>query len=125
MPENPQEVYDDTNVFAKILRQEIPAKIIYESTHALAFFDAFPKAPLHALVIPKGTYRDLKDFLAHATTEEILDFWKTVQATLDKLDLKEGFRLLSNSGAHGGQEVPHFHIHLCGGEKLGPMLAHR
>lgn len=116
--------YDTTNIFAKILREEIPCKKITETSHTLAFHDAFPKSVIHALVIPKGEYVTLADFCAHGSDEEILDFWCTVHHVIHQLNLKEnGFRMISNSGAHGGQEVPHFHVHLCGGEKLGPMIS--
>ena len=116
--------YDSKNVFAKIIRKEIPARIIKESTHSLAFYDAFPKAKIHALVIPKGAYINLHDFCANAPTEELRDFWKTVNDVIDVLDIStNGFRMISNSGTQGGQEVPHFHIHLLGGQTLGPMLS--
>lgn len=115
--------YDPSNIFAKILRGEIPCKKIIETERTLAFFDAFPKAAIHALVIPKGSYMHLEDFLTHAGDEEILDFWQVVRAVISQLSLNDnGFRLISNSGKHGGQEVPHLHVHLCGGEPLGPML---
>lgn len=117
------QVYNDQNVFAKILRKEIPAKIIYETPFSLAFYDAFPKVPTHVLVIPKGAYSEMNHFLKCAKDEEILDFWKAVHHVLSLLSLPpQGFRIISNSGANGGQEVPHFHVHLCGGKELGPML---
>lgn len=117
------QAYDDTNVFAKILRAEISAKILYETPHSLAFYDAFPKAPTHVLVIPKGSYVDLGHFCQNAPNEEIIDFWRAVSHVTSLLGLhKDGFRMIANSGANGGQEVPHFHIHLCGGKKLGAML---
>lgn len=115
--------YDTNNIFAKILRGEIPSKIVKETHSTLAFHDAFPKAPIHILVIPKGSYVNMAEFLNHARDEEIVDFWSTVQGVIEELKLQEtGFRMISNNGTNGGQEVSHFHIHLCGGEKLGPML---
>ncbi|MBX9977159.1 MAG: HIT domain-containing protein [Alphaproteobacteria bacterium] len=117
------QAYDSTNIFAKILRKEIPATVIHETACSLAFHDAFPKAPLHALVIPKGAYTDLHDFCKNASDTEITDFWHAVDHVITDLNLVEsGCRLISNSGANGGQEVPHFHVHICGGTKLGPML---
>lgn len=115
--------YDNNNIFAKILRAEIPSKKIIETAHTLSFHDAFPKAPVHALVIPKGEYLNLTDFTARASDIEIIDFWRTVYQVIELLELQDsGFRMISNSGSNGGQEVPHFHIHICGGKKLGAML---
>lgn len=115
--------YDNNNIFAKILRSEIPSKKIIETAHTLSFHDAFPKAPVHALVIPKGEYLNLTDFTARASDIEIIDFWRTVYQVIELLELQDsGFRMISNSGSNGGQEVPHFHIHICGGKKLGAML---
>jgi diadenosine tetraphosphate (Ap4A) HIT family hydrolase len=121
--DNVMQAYDSSNIFAKILRKDIPAKIIHETAHTLAFHDAFPKTPIHALVIPKGTYVTLHDFCKHASDVEITDFWRVVDHVLITLNMEEnGYRLISNNGANGGQEVPHFHVHMCGGEKLGTML---
>lgn len=118
------QAYDEDNIFAKILRKDIPAKIIYETPSSLAFYDAFPKAPTHVLVIPKGAYCDMNHFLKAAKDDEILDFWRAVHHVIALLSLnQQGFRMIANTGAHGGQEVPHFHVHLCGGGKLGPMLS--
>lgn len=117
------QAYDSSNVFAKILRKEIPAKIIFETEFTLAFYDAFPKAPIHALVIPKGPYVNFKDFCFKANNNEILDFWTVVSDVVETLKLEQhGYRMICNSGLNGGQEVPHFHVHLCGGAQLGPML---
>jgi histidine triad (HIT) family protein len=115
--------YDDTNIFAKILRGEIPCKKVYEDAHALAFHDINPQAPVHVLVVPKGKYVSWDDFSAKASAEEIAGFVRAVgQVARDlKLDVP-GYRLLANIGADGGQEVPHLHIHIFGGHKLGPML---
>ncbi len=115
--------YDDTNIFARILRGEIPAKKIYEDDYALAFHDIGPQAPVHVLVIPKGAYISIVDFGAKATEAEIAGFYRAVAKVAKDLGLQEdGFRTIANTGLHGGQEVPHFHVHLLGGRKLGPML---
>lgn len=116
--------YDDNNVFAKILRGEIPAKKIYEDAHALAFHDIGAKAPVHALVIPKGKYVSIVDFGANAGEAEIAGFYRAVAKTAEMLGLTgPGFRAIANTGAHGGQEVPHFHVHLLGGREIGPMVS--
>jgi diadenosine tetraphosphate (Ap4A) HIT family hydrolase len=116
--------YDQNNIFARILRKEIPANIIYENEYALAFHDINPKAPIHILVIPKGEYISFLDFSEKAPPAFVHGFTKTIQRVLQSLGLeKEGFRLLSNHGVHGGQEVPHFHVHIFGGRPLGPMIA--
>ena len=115
----PLENYNDQNIFAKILRGEIPCKKIYEDSYALAFYDVFPKAAAHALVIPKKPYVCFDGFIKYASDEEIAGFFKAVGKTIELLGVAEGgFRLVSNSGEHGGQEVPHFHVHVMGGEKL-------
>ena len=116
--------YDDQNIFAKILRGEIPNKTVYEDEWALAFHDINPQAPLHVLVIPKGAYVSWDDFSAHAPAEEIAGFIRAVGHVARDAGLVEpGYRLLANIGGHGHQEVPHLHVHLFGGRPLGPMLA--
>lgn len=116
--------YDPSNIFARILRGEIPCKKHYEDNHVLAFHDIYPKAPTHILVIPKGAYTDIVDFGANATAEEIEALYRAVSKISMEEGLQEtGFRTIANTGLNGGQEVPHFHIHLLGGKKLGPMLA--
>lgn len=116
--------YDDQNIFAKILRGEIPSKKIYEDDHVLAFHDAFPKAPVHALVIPKGRYLDIHDFNAHASDTELSALYRAIPKVVEALGLKEkGFRTIANTGEHGGQEVPHFHIHIIGGKTIGAMVS--
>jgi diadenosine tetraphosphate (Ap4A) HIT family hydrolase len=116
--------YDNTNIFARILRCEIPAKKIYEDNYALAFHDIAPQAPLHALVIPKGAFTDVVDFSTHAGADVIAGFWQAVAKVAAELGIHEnGFRLISNIGAYGGQEVPHFHVHLLGGKPMGKMVA--
>lgn len=115
--------YDPNNVFARILRGEIPCKKAGESPHALAFHDIAPRAPIHILVIPRGAYMDAGDFGAKASAEEVADFHRLIAQMVaeHKLD-QTGYRLISNAGQNGGQEVPHFHVHILGGKSLGPML---
>ena len=115
-------MYDDQNIFAKILRNEIPCKKVYEDDHALAFHDINPQAPIHVLVIPKGAYVSLPDFTAKASDAEIIGFWKAVHHVTDILEITGGIRAFTNIGAGGGQEVPHFHVHVFGGKRLGRML---
>lgn len=124
MPIDPTLPYDDQNVFAKILRGEIPNRTVYEDEWALAFHDINPQAPVHVLVIPKGPYVSWDDFSARASAEEIAGFVRAVGHVARSLGLVEpGYRLLANIGQHGHQEVPHLHVHLFGGKPLGPMLA--
>jgi diadenosine tetraphosphate (Ap4A) HIT family hydrolase len=116
--------YDDSNIFARILRGEIPAKTVYEDDHALAFHDIQPQAPIHILVIPRGPYASWDDFSANASEPEIAGFVRAVgKVARDHGLVEPGYRLLANTGGHGGQEVPHLHVHLFGGKALGPMLA--
>ena len=117
-------IYDDSNIFARILRGEIPARKIYEDEYVLAFHDAFPKAPVHALVIPKGKYLNIDEFNAKASDAEILALYRAIPKVVKELGLEEkGFRTIANTGINGGQEVPHFHIHIVGGKVIGPMIA--
>ncbi|MCX7338039.1 MAG: HIT domain-containing protein [Alphaproteobacteria bacterium] len=114
--------HDPNNIFAKILRGEIPCKKISEDSYYCAFFDVHPKATVHALIIPTGNYSSFLDFTENATNDEIIGFYKGVASVAAELGLQEnGFRLISNCGPDGGQEVPHFHIHILGGEKLGRL----
>ena len=116
--------YDDQNIFAKILRGEIPNRTVYEDEWALAFHDINPQAPLHVLVIPKGAYVSWDDFSATASEVEIAGFVRAVGTVARDLGLvAPGYRLLANVGQHGHQEIPHLHVHLFGGKPLGPMLA--
>ena len=116
--------YDPDNVFARILRGEIPNRTLLETEHALAFHDIRPQAPVHVLVIPKGPYVDLADFAANAPAAEQAGFLAAVAEAVRMLGLEEkGFRAIANAGAHGHQEVPHFHLHLLGGRPTGPMLS--
>ena len=115
--------YDDNNIFARILRGEIPSKKIYEDQWALAFHDIAPQAPIHVLVIPKGKYCSFADFSAHAATDEIVGFVRAVGIVARSLGLEDpGYRILANMGQHSGQEVPHLHVHLFGGRPLGRMI---
>ncbi len=116
--------YDDQNIFAKILRGDIPNQTVIETDHTLAFRDISPQAPVHVLVIPKGAYVTVDDFSANASAEEIADFWRTFAKIIADEGLEaDGYRVISNAGTHGLQEVPHFHIHILGGRSLGPILA--
>lgn len=116
--------YDDQNIFARILRGEIPNRTVYEDEWALAFHDIAPQAPLHVLVIPKGAYVSWDDFSARAPDDAIAGFVRAVGRVARENGLVEpGYRLLANVGGHGHQEVPHLHVHLFGGRPLGPMLA--
>ena len=124
MPIDATEPYDDQNVFAKILRGEIPCSKVFEDDHVLAFEDINAQAPTHVLVIPKGQYVSWDDFSARADDAEIAAFVRGVGHVARMLGLVEpGYRLLANVGQHGHQEVPHLHVHLFGGKPLGPMLA--
>ena len=116
--------YDSDNIFAKILRGEIPNKTVYEDDHVLAFEDIAPQAPIHVLLIPKGAYTDMDDFSNRASPQEMSHFLKAIGTITQKLGLDQtGYRLISNCKDHGGQEVPHLHFHILGGEHIGPMRA--
>lgn len=116
--------YDSNNIFAKILRGEIPCNQVLATEHALAFHDVSPQAPVHVLVIPKGEYVSAQDFGQNAPAELVAGFWKAVSDTARELGLvNAGYRLIANTGTDGGQEVPHFHVHILGGKKLGKMVA--
>ena len=116
--------YDAQNIFAKILRGEIPNRTVYDDEWALAFHDINPQAPVHILVIPKGAYVSWDDFSARASAEEIAGFVRAIGHVARAAGLVEpGYRLLANVGQDGHQEVPHLHVHLFGGRPLGPMLA--
>ena len=118
------EAYDETNIFARILRGEIPARTIFDNEFALAFHDINPQAPVHVLVIPKGPYVSLADFAAHAPAELVVGFWRSVGEVARQLKLEEGgYRILSNAGQDSHQEVPHLHVHIFGGKALGPMVS--
>ena len=118
--------YDNNNIFAKILREEIPCNKIYEDKYILSFYDINPQKKIHALVIPKGKYMDLDDFSSNASNEEIIGLIKGINIVAKKLgissDIGNGYRALANISDHGGQEVPHLHFHLFGGENVGKMV---
>jgi histidine triad (HIT) family protein len=116
--------YDPNNIFARILRGEIPCKKVYEDEHALAFHDINPQTKIHVLVIPKGAYVSMADFSIKASDKEIASFIRAVGKTAEKLGVIEsGYRLLANHGPNSHQEVPHLHVHIFGGQKLGRMIA--
>ena len=118
--------YDNNNIFAKILRNEIPCKKIYEDEFVLSFYDINPQKKIHALVIPKGKYKDLDDFANNASNDEIVGLIKGINIVAKKLNISvdtgKGYRVLANISEHGGQEVPHLHFHLFGGESIGKMV---
>ena len=119
--------YDNQNIFAKILRGDIPCEKIYEDEYVLSFKDVNPQAPSHILIIPKGAYTDINDFIENASNEEIIGFNKAIPVVAHQLGISEtsggkGYRLISNAGSEAHQTVAHFHIHLLAGRNLGPML---
>jgi histidine triad (HIT) family protein len=115
--------YDSENIFAKILRGEIPCDKVYENDHALAFNDIGPQAPVHVLIIPKGPYLSSNEFSADATDAELAGFMRAIHAVAEKSGvLESGYRLIANAGDDGHQEVAHFHVHLVGGRPIGPMI---
>lgn len=115
--------YDVNNIFARILRGEIPCKPVYEDAHTLAFHDIHPQAPVHVLILPKGPYRDMNDFSAKATVEEKAALFSAIGNVAKMAGIDEsGYRLIVNAGVNGGQEVPHLHIHLLGGAVIGRMV---
>lgn len=126
MPIDPSLPYDDSNIFAKVLRGELPATIVYDDAWALGFEDIAPQAAIHTLVIPKGRYVSWDDFSARASDAEIAGFVRAVGKVARAKGLVEsGYRLMANIGQHGGQEVAHLHVHLFGGQPLGPMILRR
>ncbi len=115
--------YDNDNIFAKILRGELPCRKVFENDYALAFEDIQPQAPVHILVIPKGKYVSMEDFSANANDAEVLGFFRAVgQVARDAGVVESGYRVLSNHGDDGRQEVLHFHVHVLGGRDLGGMI---
>jgi len=124
MPIDATQPYDESNIFAKILRGELPCKKVYEDEHALAFHDINPMAPVHILVIPRGAYVSWDDFSERASDSEIAGFTRAVgKVARDAGMVTQGYRLLANIGKRAGQEVGHLHVHIFGGQPLGPMLA--
>lgn len=117
-------MYDDNNIFRKIIKKEIPAKIIFENDFALSFYDINPLAKIHALVIPKNKFVNVLDFANNASVEEMAGLYSAIAETVKILNLEsDGFRLISNCGINAGQEVPHLHYHILGGEKIGKMVS--
>ncbi|NJM81531.1 MAG: HIT domain-containing protein [Tabrizicola sp.] len=116
--------YDPQNIFARILRGDIPNKTVMETPHTLVFHDIRPQAPVHVLAVPKGAYVTYDHFAAEASAEEIVDFHRTVAKVCQMLDIAgpEGYRAITNAGEHGMQEVPHFHMHILGGRPLGRLV---
>ena len=118
--------YDNNNIFAKILRKEIPCKKIFENEYVLSFYDINPQKKIHALIIPKNKYINLDDFNQRASDQEIVALSKAITEVAKilkvSIDAGQGYRALTNTGNHGGQEVPHLHFHLFGGEKIGKMV---
>jgi histidine triad (HIT) family protein len=124
MPIDHRQPYDAGNIFARILRGELPNRTVLETEHSLAFHDINPVAPVHVLVIPRGAYVSWDDFAASASDAEIADFVRAVGEVARKVGAEpQGYRLLANNGKRAGQEVPHLHVHVFGGQPLGPMLA--
>ncbi len=117
-------MYDNNNIFAKIIRGEIPCDKLYEDDYCIAFKDISPKAPVHILVLPKGEYKNILDFASNASKEEQSAIYKAVEKITEQNKIADtGFRVITNCGLNGGQEVPHLHFHIVGGKSLGPMLA--
>lgn len=124
MPIDATRPYDDSNIFARILRGELPCRKVFEDEHVLAFHDINPMAPVHILVIPKGAYVSWDDFSARGGAEEIAALVRSVGAIArDEGLVAPGYRILANVGGDSGQEVPHLHVHIFGGKPLGPMLS--
>jgi len=125
MPIDSKQPYDDQNVFAKILRGELPCKKVMENEHVLAFHDINPLAPVHVLVIPKGAFVSWDDFSIEASEAEMAAMIRAIGEVARMVGADtQGYRVLSNVGKRGGQEVPHLHVHVFGGQPLGPMLSH-
>jgi histidine triad (HIT) family protein len=124
LPEIAMHTYDPQNIFARILRGEIPNKTVLETPHTLAFHDIHPQAPIHVLVIPKGPYVTFDHFAAEASAEELTDFHRTAAKVCAMMGIApgQGYRAITNAGVHGMQEVPHYHLHILGGRVLGRML---
>ena len=117
-------MYDDNNIFAKILRNEIPCNKVYEDNYTLIFHDIQPSAPIHLLAIPKGKFKSFNDFIVKASQEHITSYFKSIQnITNNQKILDSGYRLITNHGNHGMQTVEHFHVHILGGKLLGPLIS--
>ena len=116
------ENYDENNIFAKILRKEIPSDVLYEDEEVYAFKDINPQAPVHILIIPKKAFCSFTDFSSHAKEDTIVSLVRSIEKIAKDLKLNDGYRVISNVGSNGGQEVPHFHLHLLAGKNLGRMV---
>lgn len=114
--------YDSNNIFAKILRGEIPCKKVYENNFALAFYDIAPASPVHVLVVPKAAYTTYDDFLARAPEPEIAGFFRAVRTVAHQLNVADAFRLITNNGSKVGQSVAHFHVHILAGREMHALL---
>ena len=124
MPIDHSQPYDQANIFARILRGELPCKRVLETEHSLAFHDINPLSPIHVLVVPKGAYVSWEDFSARASDAEMADFTRAIGEAARIVGAEaQGYRILANTGKRAGQEVPHLHVHIFGGQPLGPMLA--
>ncbi len=120
---NKTKPYDNENIFAKILRKEAKAEVVYETKNVLCFNDMYPKAPVHILIIPKGRFKDINDFSKNANAEQKIEIFESFKVLIDKFKLNEnGCRILTNFGDNGRQEVPHLHFHLVGGKDVGRMF---
>ena len=120
---NENKPYDDENIFAKILRKEVKAEVVYETENVLCFNDMFPRAPVHILIIPKGKFKDINDFSKNATPEQKIEIFSSFEILIDKFKLNaNGCRIITNFGSNGRQEVPHLHFHLVGGKDVGRMF---
>jgi len=118
-----EKMYDKNNIFAKILRGELSCRKVYEDKFVFSFYDINPKAKIHALVIPRGEYKDLVSFITKASIEEIIGFFNGLNKVIEKLGISDdGFRCIINNGHNGSQEVPHLHFHILGGEKFGRIV---
>jgi diadenosine tetraphosphate (Ap4A) HIT family hydrolase len=117
-------MYDNNNLFAKIIRGEIPCDKVYEDERVIAFKDKFPAAPVHVLVLPKGQYQSFHDFSTQASAEEVVHFFKKVSDIAESLGLEQsGYRLIANHGSDASQTIPHFHMHILGKRRLGPLVS--
>ncbi|CAO5679167.1 MAG: putative HIT-like protein [Holosporales bacterium] len=116
------EPYDNTNVFAKILRKEIPSQVIFEDSFCLSFCDIQPQTPVHVVVIPKGPFQNFSDFHTNASADLIVGFYNGINQTIEKLSLTNGYRLITNKGEIGSQSVPHYHVHILAGKKMGSKI---
>ncbi|RST30017.1 HIT domain-containing protein [Sphingomonas ginkgonis] len=124
MPVDHTKAYDDTNILARVLRGELPSKPVLETEHSLAIHDINPQAPIHVLVMPKGAYVSWDDFSARASDAEIADFTRAIGEAARQVGASaQGYRVLANTGKRAHQEIPHLHVHIFGGQPLGPMLA--